>query len=107
MLKAYSKKKEEANQVQQLSQQIAQAEQQMQEMQKQAQQIQAENEQLKAKNTALDEKKVEYEYDVKKEANQNTNTFNTGKLELDKSRVELEKLQLFDENKDNDEIKNE
>lgn len=107
VLKAYSKKKEESNQVQQLTQQLQQAQQQMQEMQKQAQGVQSENEQLKAKNTALDEKKVEYEYDVKKEANRNTSGFNNQKIELDKSRIELEKLQLFDENKDNDEIKNE
>lgn len=105
ILKAFGKKKKENNAVQQLQQQLAQMQQQMQQQADEAKKIAAENEQLKAKNTEIDNKKVEYDYEVKKEANKNVSTFNSSKLELDKSRVELEKLQLFDDNKQNDEIK--
>ena len=50
--------------------------------------------------------KINKDYEVKKSnADANAN-YNNQKLELDKKRIELEKLQLTDDNKMNDEVQN-
>lgn len=106
VLEAVAKRKEENNQLNQLQQQLQQAQQQMQELKMQAQKMQIENDQLKNQKIDLETKRVEYTYELGKEANKNAREFNDEKIKLDRARVELEKVQLYDDNAENDEIKN-
>jgi regulator of replication initiation timing len=104
VLSAFGKKKEENNVVQQLQQQLQQMQQQLQQTQKQAQQLASENESLKSKNTNLEAKAIEYDYDVRKEANRNTRTYNDERIEVDKQNLAVEEAQLYDGDPHNDKV---
>lgn len=106
IITAVKKKKAEMNQIQQLTQQVEQAQSQIQQISQQAKALQVENDALKAKGTALEEKAIDYDYAVRKQANDNNKEFNDKKIDLDQKRIELEKLQLFDNDPNNNEIRN-
>lgn len=105
VLSAFDRKKQENNQMQQLQQQLQQMQQQLQQTQTQAQQVQAENEKLKQKATDLEAKAIEYDYDVRKEANRNVKNYNDQRTQLDEQRLDVEKLEMFDDNPHNDKVK--
>jgi len=106
VLQAFSKKKQEGGQMQQMQQQFMQLQQALQQAQQDNQKLQSENNSLKQKAGQIEEKAVDYDYDIRKEANKNTRDFNLAKIDQEKARVELEKLQLFDDNSRNDKIRN-
>jgi hypothetical protein len=103
---AVKRKLEENNQVKQLDQQLKQAEQQLKQLQQQAQQLQQENDSYKKKDLDVKNKAVEYDYEVKKEQIEVRKDYETEKIALQKDEVDLQKLQLFDGNPNNDAIKN-
>lgn len=105
VLTAIKKKKEENNQIQQLSQQLQSTQEQLKQAQQQGQQLQQQVQQLKDKGLEIEQKAIDDDYDIRKEENRNAKEYNDKKIALDQARVELEKLQLFDNNKNNDEIK--
>jgi len=103
---ATSKKKEENNQMGQMQQQLQQLQQQLMQVNQQAEQLQKENETLKKADKDLERLKSDRDYEVKKSVADSGANFNNEKIELDKKRVELEKLQLTDNSKLNDEVQN-
>lgn len=105
VLTAFNKKKEEMSQMSQMQQQLQQMEEQLKAASQQAQKLQQENEMLKKRNVDIEVRKIEYDHEVRKEANLNTKVFNDGKLEIEREKIEIEKLQLTDENPLNDEVK--
>lgn len=106
VLNAVKKRKAENNQLQQLEQQLANAQNQLKQLQQQAQQLQQQNQQLKDKGMQIEEKAIDDDYTVRMTQNKNERDYNDKKLQLDQQRIELEKLQLFDNRKSNDEIQN-
>lgn len=106
VLTAFAKKKQESGEMQQLQQQLQQMQEQLKQAQQQGQQLSSENNTLKSKAGELENKAIDYDYDVRKEANRNTKSSNDAKNDLERARVELEKLQLFDDNPRNDKVRN-
>lgn len=107
ILAAFAKKKQEVGQIQQMQQQMQQLEQQLKQAQQQGQQLSSENQTLKNKAGQLEEKAIDYDYDVRKQANANTKDYNDNRITVEQAKVELEKLQLFDDNSRNDKVKGE
>lgn len=103
--KAWAKKKEENNQIQQLSQKLEEAE-------KAIQQLQQQNEQLQKEVAKNDEAKLEIERERLKadtqirwfEAQTNRD-FKTNQAEVDKQKVQIELNQLYDGNPYNDQVR--
>lgn len=106
IMDATSKKKEENNAVNQLQQQLMQLQDQLKQATSAAEQLQQENEKLKQVDRDLAKDKVDKDYEVKKTVADSNSDFNVEKINLDKKRIELEKLQLYDGDPANDEIKN-
>lgn len=90
----------------QLQQQLLQLQEQLKQITQQAEQLQSENQQLKEADRQLAADKVNKDYEVKKTVADSNSSFNNEKIELEKKRVELEKLQLTDKNTNNDEVQN-
>ena len=103
---ATSKKREEGNVASQLQQQLLQLQEQLKQVTQQAQALQSENEKLKNTDRDIEIDKINKDYEVKKSNADASANYNNQKLELDKKRIELEKLQLTDDNKMNDEVQN-
>lgn len=106
VLQAFEKKKQENGQLQQLQQQVMQLQDQLKQTTKQTQQLEGENQSLKGKATQLEEKAIDNDFTVRSQANQNTKSYNDGRLQVDQIRAELEKVQVLDEGKNNERIKN-
>lgn len=102
--KSYKKKQEENNQLQQATQQLEQMQNQMKQLQMELTKSANENEQLKQKVDALREKEIMIKYEIEKERNRITEENNETKNQLDRERIDLEKLQLLDDNPHNNEI---
>jgi hypothetical protein len=105
VLQAFAKKKQEMGQMQQMQQQLLQLQEQLKQAQQQGQKLSSENQVLKSKSTDLEEKAIDYDYEVRKESNRNTKQFNDQKTELDQQRLNVEKLELIDDNPNNDRVK--
>lgn len=105
--KSMKRKKEENDQLQQISQQAQEAQKQLQEMQKELQKAQQKIEQLNEQKIQVQQEKVAKDYEVGIKQLTITKEKNDAKAEQDKRRVELEALQLVDQNPKNDEIRNE
>ena len=106
LMKSFEKQNEENNQLQQASQTIAQYEQQIKQMQSEYEKMKNALENMQKQNTDIELKKVEYDYDIRKEANKIKEKIETKKVQNDDKRIEAEILQLYDENPYNNEIKN-
>lgn len=106
VLQAFEKKKQENGQLQQLQQQLMQLQDQLKQATQQGQQLQSENQSLKNKAGELEEKAIDNDFSVRTQANQNTKSYNDGRLQIDQIRTELEKVQVLDEGKNNEKIKN-
>lgn len=102
-----AKKKQENNQLGQLSQKVQEMEQQLKQASQEAQKLQKEVQSLNATKLDLEKQKLQFEKEIGWYKAKDESSYNESKLELEKKRVQLEGLQLFDTNKKNDEIKNE
>ena len=105
LLKACRKRKDENNQVQQASQQIQQYEQQLKELQANLQKAQQQLEQANGQELQLKAKKIEYDYEVAKEANNIKENTDSKKLDINNKEVEVQIAQVYDNNPYNDKIK--
>ena len=101
-----AKKKQENNQLGQLSQKVQEMEQQLKQASQEAQKLQNEVQSLNATKLDLEKQKLQFEKEIGWYKAKDESSYNESKLELEKKRVQLEGLQLFDTNKKNDEIKN-
>ena len=104
--KSIKNKKEENNQLQQLSQQSQQAQQQLKEMQGELQKATQQVQQLNAEKLNLDKQKLKQDYDLGILKITTDKDYKGEMTEIEKRRVELEALQLIDNNPKNNEVKN-
>ena len=102
--KSWIKKKEENNQLQQLSQQLQEAQQQMQQMQQQNQQLSQKVEQLNETKLQLEKQKIESDAEIKWYQAQTERDYKTKSAETDSKKVEIELLQLYDGNPYNNKV---
>lgn len=103
---ALERKRKENNQLGQLDQQVKQLDDQLKQTSKEAERLQKEVESLNAQKIKLEQDKLEFEKQLEWFKAKDQSAYNEQKLEWEKKRVELEGLQLLDNNKRNDEIKN-
>ena len=104
LMKSVKRKKEENNQVQQLTQQLEEAQKQLKEMEKQLKQAQSQASQFDKQRLQLETTKINKTYEVDMARIKLDKEFNDNKIEQERRRVELEALQLFDADPKNDEI---
>lgn len=102
---ALDKQDQENSQLSQLDQQVQELDQQLKEASGQAQKLEGEVKRLNETKLQLEKDKLDFEkelgwYKAKSEAE-----YKDDSVQLDKKRVELEAVQLLDDNKNNDEIK--
>ena len=103
---ALSRKRKENNQLQQLGQQVEQLDSQLKQTTGEAQKLQQKVEQLNEDKLRLEQERLQFQKELEWFKAKTEDDYKEKKLELDKKRIELEGLQLLDENKQNDEIKN-
>ena len=103
--KSIKQRKEENNQLQQAIQQSQQLEKQLQQMQYELQKAQQQIQSLNQAKIQVDQDKVNKDYEINKLKLESNVQIEKDKLEQEKRRVELEALQLIDQNKRNDEVK--
>jgi septal ring factor EnvC (AmiA/AmiB activator) len=106
VLNALNKKKQEDGQMQQMDQQIQQMDQQLKEATQQAQKLEAEVKRLNEAKLQMENEKLDFEKELEWFKAKDDSAYKESSLELEKKRVELEGIQLLDDNKNNDEIKN-
>ena len=106
MEKNIKRKKEENNQLQKLNEAYQQAQQQLKEMQGELQKATQQVQQLNAEKLNLDKQKLKQDYDLGILKITTDKDYKGEMTEIEKRRVELEALQLIDNNKQNDEVKN-
>jgi hypothetical protein len=106
MEKSLKRKKEENNQLQKLNDAYNQAQQQLKEMQSELQKATQQIQQLNAEKLSLDKQKLKQDYDLGVLKITTDKDYKGEMTEIEKRRVELEALQLIDNNKNNNEIKN-
>lgn len=103
---ALAKKREENNQLGQLSQQVEQLDQQLKQTTSEAQKLQQQVEKLNAEKMQLEKDRLQFEKELEWFKAKSDSSYNQELLEFERERVQLEGLQLLDNNKQNDEIKN-
>lgn len=101
-----AKRKEENNQLQQLSQQNQELQQQIQELSKQLQKAQSQVDQYHQEKIQMDKYKVDKNYEIEMKKLELDDDYKENITDVQKRRIELEALQLLDLNTKNDEIKN-
>lgn len=106
LAEALAKKKKENNQLGKLQQQVEELDRNLNSTTQEAKKLQEQVQFLNAEKIKLEQERLQYQKELEWFKAQNQKEFNTSKLELDKKRVDLEALQLLDDNKRNDEIKN-
>ena len=102
-----AKKKAENSQLAQFEQQVKQMDQQLKQVTQEAQQLQQKVEQLNAQKMQLEREKFENEKQLEWFKAKDVSSYNESRLEFEKKRVQLEGLQLIDNNRRNDEVRNE
>ena len=106
VLNAMRVKKEETNQLGQLSQQVEQLNQQLQQTTQEAQKLQQQVQSLNAEKLKLEKEKLEHIKAVEWFKARTDSSYKEEMLEWEKKRIQFEALQLLDNNKQNDEIRN-
>lgn len=106
VLNAIHKKKQEEGQMQQMDQQLQQMDQQLKKASQQAQKLESEVKRLNEMKLQLENEKLDFEKELEWFKAKDDSAYKESSLELEKKRVKLEGLQLLDDNKNNDEIKN-
>jgi len=104
--KSIAKKAEENNQLQQYEQKVQELDKQLKEATQATKQLEGEVKRLNEAKLQLEKEKLSFEEEIGWYTAKSEDDFRESKLELDKKRVELEAVQLVDDNKQNDEIKN-
>lgn len=105
VLKAITKKKDENNQLGQLDQQVKQLDQQLKEVSGEAQKLQKEVQRISAEKMQLEKERLAFEKELEWYKARSENRFKEKTIEANNKRVELEGLQLLDQNRQNDEIR--
>ena len=103
--KSIKLKKEENNQLQQLTKQLEEAQKQLQDTQKQLQKAQGQLEQFDQAKLQIEKDKINKEFEIKSKQIEIDKDYKEGQLERDSKRLEIEALQLIDANKRNDEVR--
>ena len=102
---ALKKKKAENDQLGQLNEQVQQLDQELKQTAQEAQKLQAEVKQLNAQKLQLEKEKLDFEKQLEWYKARTDSSYKDQLIELEKRRVQLEGLQLFDDNAKNDEIR--
>ncbi len=100
------KKKKENDQLGKLGQQVQQLDQQLKQTTSEAQRLQQKVQQLNEEKLRLERERLQFEKELEWFKAKDLSSFNQQKLELEEKGIQLEGLQLIDNNKNNDEIKN-
>lgn len=106
VLNALKIKKEETNQVGQLTQQVEQLNQQLKQAAQETQKLQQQIQSLNSEKLQLEKEKLEHSKNIDWFKARTDSSYKEEMLEWEKKRVQLEGLQLLDNNKRNDEIQN-
>lgn len=100
------KKKKEADQLGKLNQQVQEMDKQLKQTTSEAEKLQGQVKQLNAEKLKLEQDRLAFEKELEWFKAKTESSYNEGKLEFEKQRVQLEGAQLLDNNKLNDEIRN-
>lgn len=100
------KRRQETSQVGQLDQATKQLQEELKKATQESQQLQQQVKQLNAEKIRLEQDRLQFEKDLEWFKARDESEFNKAKLEADEKRVQLEGIQLLDDNKHNDEIRN-
>lgn len=103
--KAMKIRKEENNQLQQVSQQAQQLQQQLQQAQKELQSAQQQIESLNQQKMQLDQKQLELTNQLEWFKARTDQSYKQDQIQNDKDRIEIQKLQIYDGNPYNDKVK--
>lgn len=103
--KAIKKQKEENNQIQQLTQQVEQLNNNLQQAQQQLQQAQQKIEQLNEAKLQIEQQKIQLQYQVDTFKAKTDREFKENQAENDTRRTEIELMQLYDGNPNNDKVR--
>jgi len=103
---ALDKRKKEANEIGKLQQQVQELDQQLKQAGGEAQKLQKQVEGLNQEKVQLEKERLKFEKELEWYKARVQNEYNDKKIELDLKRVQLEALQLYDNNPNNDEIRN-
>lgn len=103
--KAIQTRKEENNQLQQLSQKLEETTQQAQQLQQELQKAQQKIESLNEQQLAIEKQKMQLEYRVNMLNAQSNQTYRDRQMDVEEKRTEIELRQLRDGNPYNDTIK--
>lgn len=106
LLAAYDKKRKELDEINKLSQQLMQAQEELKKQSQQISTLSKENDTLKQKDRELEKYKIDKNFELGVIQDKTQKEYHVNQIELDKRRVDLEQLQLIDNNKQNNEIKN-
>ena len=104
--KALDKRRAEANEAGQLQQKVEELDGQLKQAVKEAEKLQKEVERLNQEKLNFEREKLQFQKEIEWYKARSNDAFNKDKVDLDKKRVQLEALQLFDNNPNNDEIRN-
>lgn len=104
--KSLKKQKEEANQLQQLTQQVEELQNNLQQSQQQLQQAQSKIESLNEAKLQIEKEKIQLQFQIDDYKAKTDRTFKENQAENDTKRTEIELMQLYDGNPYNDKIKN-
>ena len=99
------RKKQENDQLSQLSQQVEQMNKELQQASSESTKLQKELDRLNQDKLKLETEKLQFQKEIEWFKAKKEEEFNKEKLEWEKKRVQLEGLQLLDNNKRNDEVK--
>ena len=102
---ALAKKKKENNQLGKLQQQVEELNRNLTSTTEEAKKLQEQVQFLNGEKVKLEQDRLQFQKELEWFKAQTQKEFNSSKLELDKKRVDLEALQLIDESKLNNEIK--
>ena len=102
---AWAKKKEENNQIQQLSQKLEEAEQTVKQLQQQNQQLQKEVKQNDEARLQIERDRLKADTQIRWYQAQTERDFKTTQGEVDRQKVQIELNQLYDGNPYNDQIR--
>lgn len=103
--KAMKVRKEENNQLQQVSQQAQQLQQQLQQAQNELQSAQQQIQSLNQQKMQLDQKQLELTNQLEWFKARTDQSYKQDQIQNDKDRIEIQKLQMYDGNPYNDKVK--
>lgn len=103
---ALDKKDKQNNQLGQLSQQVEQLDKQLKDVTSEAQKLQQQVKSLNEEKVKLEQAKLEFEKELGWYKAKTENSFKERMLSAEDKRIQLEGLQLLDNSRNNDEVKN-